>query len=1028
MKRILLPSDMNAIPVATTTFDLQRQQIYDQEFPSPTSRMKLLKPSWVTHDGKPIFSIDIHPDGSRFATGGQGEDSGKVAVWNMAPVRSEEDEKNGNVPKLLCQMDNHLACVNCVRWSSDGRYLASGGDDKLIMIWQTGRYFAGPSTVFGTGGKTVNIEQWRCVATLRAHTGDILDLAWSPQDAWLATCSIDNTIIVWNALKFPEMISVLRGHTGLVKGVTWDPVGKYLATQSDDKSLRVWRTVDWQQEAMVTKPFDECGGTTHVLRLAWSPDGQYIVSAHAMNNSGPTAQIIERQGFKTSMDFVGHRKAITVVRFNPNIFQKVVNKASGKSQQFSCCAIGSRDRSLSIWLTALKRPLVVVHDMFQNSVMDISWGKSGFELLVCSWDGTAAYIEFTPEELGTPLTQDEMNSLHQRIYGKSMAISTQHTANNTIIENPAMLQLQQHHTAEREKLTANKQVNGTPTKIRNPMLTSPTEKPNPKAQQIETRTPDGRRRITPLCIAPQVDFGDIPRPFMSSSLPMSSAGMVQSSLETAETPKTSEPSQSSPSSQHATVKPLSQCILTTAPMSIPANIQPMKALDSRFTEKSKATSGTKSQPSLPKLDRIAPTTISTVKPKESDRSSTQDTTAAGITLSTKRKVDSLSQPATKRIRKDKPALMAPAAATQVTPAIPQDVITRSAPHPIILPSPPAEKTISLQVGGGEEAVVLELENNIQTAGMKLAGLKCRRGGKVEWEAVLSTRGTMLAGSRRVVCVSCEDRTLCVMSTSGRRLLPALVLSHHAAILHCTGYHVMAVTTAGELSVWNVQTAKVVIKNESLLPIMSGDVVIKTSSVTEQGVPVFSLSNGKVYTFSHALGTWSTLSDVNNSLQQCSDHQTVMSSLNSSSQVKGPLASLQGHDQRSGRQAGRLFRANHNLQQAVTLGHLEDQVSAALMLRSSAEHKFWLLTLVRYLVQEGLEAQLREICDELLGPVTAQGQLSKASLWEPDVLGVSKRAVLSEVLQEVGSNLRLQRLYTEYQDQLDMLHKQPSTSP
>eukprot|EP00058_Branchiostoma_floridae_P013517 XP_002599005.1 hypothetical protein BRAFLDRAFT_221740 [Branchiostoma floridae] len=470
--------------------------------------MKLLKPSWVTHDGKPIFSIDIHPDGSRFATGGQGEDSGKVAVWNMAPVRSEVDEKNSNIPKLLCQMDNHLACVNCVRWSSDGRYLASGGDDKLIMIWQTGRYFAGPSTVFGTGGKTVNIEQWRCVATLRAHTGDILDLAWSPQDAWLATCSIDNTIIVWNAQKFPEIISILKGHTGLVKGVTWDPVGKYLATQSDDKSLRVWRTVDWQQEAMVTKPFDECGGTTHVLRSALSPDGQYIVSAHAMSNSVPTAQIIERQGFKTSMDFVGHRKAITVVRFNPNIFQKVVNKASGKVRTFfSCCAIGSRDRSLSIWLTALKRPLVVVHDMFQNSVMDISWGKSGFELLVCSWDGTAAYVEFTPEELGTPLTQDEMNSLHQRIYGKSMAISTQHTVNNTIIENPAMLKLQQQHTEHREKLAANKQVNGTPTKIKNPMLTSPTEKPNPKAQQIETRTPDGRRRITPLCIAPQVDFG-----------------------------------------------------------------------------------------------------------------------------------------------------------------------------------------------------------------------------------------------------------------------------------------------------------------------------------------------------------------------------------------------------------------------------------------------------------------------------------------------------------------------------------------
>lgn len=26
----------------------------------------------------------------------------------MAPVLKEEDEKNENIPKMLCQMDNHL--------------------------------------------------------------------------------------------------------------------------------------------------------------------------------------------------------------------------------------------------------------------------------------------------------------------------------------------------------------------------------------------------------------------------------------------------------------------------------------------------------------------------------------------------------------------------------------------------------------------------------------------------------------------------------------------------------------------------------------------------------------------------------------------------------------------------------------------------------------------------------------------------------------------------------------------------------
>jgi len=46
------------------------------------------------------------------------------------------------IPLLLNQTVCTAACVNCVRWSSEGRYLASASDDKLIMIWQFSRYCA----------------------------------------------------------------------------------------------------------------------------------------------------------------------------------------------------------------------------------------------------------------------------------------------------------------------------------------------------------------------------------------------------------------------------------------------------------------------------------------------------------------------------------------------------------------------------------------------------------------------------------------------------------------------------------------------------------------------------------------------------------------------------------------------------------------------------------------------------------------------------------------------------------------------
>jgi protein HIRA/HIR1 len=131
------------------------------------------------------------------------------------------------------------------------------------MIWIKSNY--GGGTIFGGGGK-VHVESWRLHQTLRGHNGDVLDLAWGPGDGLLATASVDNSVIIWNADNLPEMIKILKGHTGLVKGVIFDPVGKFLASQSDDRTLRIWRTSDWSQDVVIDQPFVDSGATTHVLR------------------------------------------------------------------------------------------------------------------------------------------------------------------------------------------------------------------------------------------------------------------------------------------------------------------------------------------------------------------------------------------------------------------------------------------------------------------------------------------------------------------------------------------------------------------------------------------------------------------------------------------------------------------------------------------------------------------------------------------------------------------------------------------
>ncbi|XP_056602974.1 protein HIRA [Triplophysa dalaica] len=1008
--------------------------------------MKLLKPSWVSHNGKPIFSLDIHPDGTKFATGGQGEDSGKVVIWNMAPVIREEDEKNEIIPKLLCQMDNHLACVNCVRWSNNGLYLASGGDDKLVMVWKRAALI-GPSTVFGSSSKLANVEQWRCVTILRNHTGDVMDVSWSPHDVWLASCSVDNTIVIWNARKFPEIIATLKGHTGLVKGLTWDPVGKYIASQADDHSLKVWRTMDWQLETNITKPFSECGGTTHVLRLSWSPDGQYLVSAHAMNNSGPTAQIIERDGWKTNMDFVGHRKAVTVVKFNPKIFKKKQKNGSTPkpSCPYCCCAVGSKDRSLSVWLTSLKRPLVVIHDLFDKSIMDITWTLNGLGLLVCSMDGTVAFLDFSQDELGDALNEEEKNTIHQNIYGKSLAITMESQLSNTIIENPEMLKYQQDRQGNQNPNAAqgSRAENQTP-KLTNVLNGQSLEdiRKNLLKKQVETRTADGRRRITPLCIA-QLDTADfspalfnsvpiLPGSSASTQLtPQISSDSNSMGLRPSHEPSTTSPNKTTEDNKDSGAAPVnsigmkSNLLLTSA-----SKMEPMKALDSRFTERSKATPGVTSVPMtvcITPLDSHRVKDSSSAKePKGKDETSSdsEDKIMVKSLSMAKRKGEMEGGEVVEKRKKGRPRkdakMMMPTSqpfpqnpvSTSICPVEP----SRSAAPVMVLklPTPSIQKSFSTQVGT-DAITYLEVENEISVvSGARLSQLKWSREGR-DWETLLPSRIMIATGSSDVVAVACEDRTLSVFSASGRRLIPSIMLPAPISALHCSGHFVMVLMASATLSVWDVQKQTALVKNESLNAILSGtDATVNQSLLTQQGVAVVGLSNGKTYCFNSSLETWNLIADKQDSLVQCADFRNCVSTQDALGAM-GPLALTQGRNLSAGRLASRLSSAPHLLQQGMTLAFLENQLSSSLILLSAHEYRHWLLIYARFIVNEGYEQRLRELCQDLLGPV----HKSTSSSWQPTVLGLRKRDLLTEVMPVIGQNLRFQRLFTEYQDQLEL---------
>ena len=76
--------------------------------------MHLIKPSWILHrdetrQTKPwmtLYALDVHPDGTRIATGGLDT---VIRIWNVAPVIDKEREEQGEekCPRLLCTLTSH---------------------------------------------------------------------------------------------------------------------------------------------------------------------------------------------------------------------------------------------------------------------------------------------------------------------------------------------------------------------------------------------------------------------------------------------------------------------------------------------------------------------------------------------------------------------------------------------------------------------------------------------------------------------------------------------------------------------------------------------------------------------------------------------------------------------------------------------------------------------------------------------------------------------------------------------------------
>ncbi|KAJ0480513.1 putative transcription factor WD40-like family [Helianthus annuus] len=487
------------------------------------------KPIWVQHEGMQIFSIDIQPGGLRFATGGGDH---KVRIWNMKYVHKVL-HLDPDKPKLelLATLRDHFGSVNCVRWAKHGRYIASGSDDQVIQIHE--RKPGSGTTEFGSG-EAPDVENWKIAFTLRGHTADVVDLNWSPDDSTLASGSLDNTIHIWDVSN-GICTAVLRGHSSLVKGVTWDPIGSFIASQSDDKTVIIWRTSDWSLAHRTDGHWTKSLGSTFFRRLGWSPCGHFITTTHGFQKPRHSAPVLERGEWTATFDFLGHNAPIIVVKFNHSMFKRNPtnthdakgasagwangsSKNSGKeSQPYNVIAIGSQDRTITVWTTASARPLFVAKHFFTQSVVDLSWSPDGYSLFACSLDGTVATFHFEVKEIGHRLSDVELEELKKSRYGDVRGRQA------NLAESPAQLLLE----AASKKVTAPVANNNTPSTMKSSSLDiaskvdplpdlgkntvgvvdntsnkTVTQAPRVSSpvKQREYRRPDGRKRIIPEAV------------------------------------------------------------------------------------------------------------------------------------------------------------------------------------------------------------------------------------------------------------------------------------------------------------------------------------------------------------------------------------------------------------------------------------------------------------------------------------------------------------------------------------------------
>ncbi|KAJ0424694.1 TUP1-like enhancer of split-domain-containing protein [Aspergillus carlsbadensis] len=1003
--------------------------------------MHIIKPVWLTHGGErkafEVYSCDISPDGSRLVTAAG---DGYVRIWSTEAICGTQDAA-ASKPKQLASMSNHSGTIHTVRFSPNGKYLASGADDKIVCIYTLDANPPSHATSFGSN-EAPPVENWRTIRRLIGHDNDVQDLGWSYDSSILVSVGLDSKVVVWSGHTF-EKLKTLSIHQSHVKGITFDPANKYFATASDDRTVRIFRFTspapnstahdqmnNFVLEQTITAPFLNSPLTAYFRRCSWSPDGMHIAAANAVNGPVSSVAIINRGSWDGDINLIGHEAPVEVCAFSPRLYTpQPVKKQPADGQDHAAqpavtviaCAGG--DKSLSVWITSNPRPIVVAQELAAKSISDLAWSPDGSCLYATALDGTILAVRFEEGDLGYAMELEENERSLTKFGTNRKGAGIAETTDGLLLEEKSKADELKGVEGRMGALMGDGHagdavVNGKPTPLPSNGVTpaaapSPTpdaqksqpngtaatsapepEKPDPYQAKLErlkqrpTYTKDGKKRIAPLLV--------------------SGAGAAESSLP-----------------QARLMASVSSQVKADTPQSIVDLSKPFDGLPKGGL--ATLLFGNKRKLAQLEGDEDGHVEKRVALASQNGATPILTNTPDGLLPAQPQNPSVGQQPTPEFIR---PAVMNPCMAmSQLRLAVPKvrSQILRAIDLTGKPTEPPNASGTSGESSKSRVDVVFEARN---PSGASLTGravdreparLTLFRGEQPLWQDFLPRTVLLVTGNQHMWVAACEEGSVYIWTPAGRRLVSALILEAQPVILECNGPWVLCISAVGMCYVWNVTNLSSPHPPISLQPVLDAAIhtlgahpsaapSITNARINSEGRVIVALSNGEGYAYSPSMYTWQRLSEAwwavgsqywntteapIGNLQSASD-----SSQDSDAKAAvsaGIIPFLERNTTNETLLRGRAYflqrlikvllsrEGYEGFESSVSIAHLENRLAAALSLGAKEEFRLYLSMYAKRIGVEGLKTKVEELLKGLLGGLFEEedsNELDSASTNKP----------------------------------------------